>query len=1099
MKKDRNRNYLGGGILAILFLFLGISPLSAQNITVRGIVTDAQNEPLIGATIIVQGTSNGTVTDIDGNYVLNNVPSNGTLEASYVGMRTQTIAVNGRTRIDVRMEEDSELLEEVVITGYGGTQLRSKVTNSIAKVSEETFKVGVYANAGSALSGAVSGLRVVNTSGRPGATPNIVLRGGTNFNGSGSPLIVVDGMLRGSFSEINPEDIESMEVLKDAGATAVYGARASNGVILITTKRGKAGQGTVSFKARLGANYANMGYEFLGVEDYITYMRKAYADPLAEIIWKSRNQKAKLSSTEPFGTGNVYGTAMKWNLMKYDPKSDLHASLLQKGWKVMDDPVSKDQLIYKGVNPQDYNMQNPSYTQDYNLSFSGGNDKGHYYAGLGYNYMQGLPINTFYKRYNATFNGDYQVLNWLKSTTNFSYNRANWNGLPPTQTSEANYFGRIMSTPPTVRMEDEEGNPTLGPSAGDGNQSYQAHKFIRDHQSDKFTMIQGLEASLFPFLTLNLNGSWFISESVSEQFNKDYENQIGAFVTTRGTSASWSRDFSQTYNGTLRYRNTFGGIHYLDAMVGTEYYDLYYRGFSASGQGAPTDDFMDLGLTDKGEGKRNIDSAHSQYRILSFFGRVNYDLMEKYLLSFTVRRDGYSSLLNNRWGTFPGISAGWLFSKEDFSKDFSHWLSFGKLRASYGQNGNATGIGAYDLQGSYGTTTYNGNVGFLIGGLPNPGLRWERTNTSEVGIDLGFFNNRLNTNFTFYNRITSDKYAAYKLPSTTGFSSITNNNGIFRNRGMEFEVSAKVLRLKDFRWDINTNISYNKNKIIKLPDNGLPNNRQNGQEVYTGNGNETMFVGGYQEGQEPGLMIGYVAQGIYQSNDEVPSNYRDIVGNNAGKEIVPFSVWNSKTDAEKQNRFLPIGAGDVRWKDINGDGIIDVKDQAVIGNTTPRWFGGFSSTMNWKGLTLYVRMDYALDFWSYDQATPWFNGAGQGTYNATTDVFNSWSPENPNAKYPKYVFFDLGQNNNYFRNSTLFAFRGDYLAFREVQLAYSLPKQWMESLKIQDLTLSLSGQNLGYLKNGRGNTPEVSRSAGFGSGDGYGLPRTFLLGVDIKF
>lgn len=1095
MRISLKRNVL----VLMLMLFSMVS--FAQTLSVRGTVTDAVlGEPLIGVTIVVKGTTNGTTTDIDGNYTLTNVPSNGTLDVSYVGMTTQSILVNGRTVIDVKLSEDSEVLSELVVTGYGGKQLRSKVTNSIAKVSEETFKVGVYSNAGSALSGAVSGLRVVNSSGRPGATPNIVLRGGTNFDGSGAPLVVVDGMLRGSFSEINPEDIESMEVMKDAGATAVYGARASNGVILITTKSGKSGQDHVSFKARMGLNYANMGYEFLGVEDYLYYMRNAYADPLADIIWKSRNQKAKLTANEPFGTGNTYGPGMKWNLMKYDPSSQLHADLLTKGWNVMKDPVSDDQLIYKNTRPQDYNIQNPSMTQDYNLSFSGGNDKGHYYAGLGYNYMQGLPVNTFYRRYNFSLNGDYQVNKWLKSNTNFSYNRANWDGMPPTQGSEANFFGRIMSTPPTVRMEDEEGNPTLGPNAGDGNQSYQTHKFLRDNQSDKFTMIQGLEAKLFPFLTLKANASWFISESTYEGFNKDFENQIGQFNRTRSTSASFARDFSQTYNATLNYTQSFDEAHNLSLMLGAEYYDLYSKGFSASGQGAPTDDFQDLGLTVTDAGKRSIDSYHSQYRIMSYFGRLNYDYLDKYLFSATFRRDGYSSLLgDNRWGLFPGISLGWVFNKEDFMQDTSSWLSFGKLRASYGQNGNATGIGAYALQGSYGTTQYNGTIGFLIGDLPNPGLRWERTNTAEVGLDLGFFENRLNTNFTFYNRVTSDKYASFRLPSTTGFSSIQNNNGVFRNRGAELEISAKVLRLKDFRWDINTNLSYNKNKILQLPDNGLLNNRQGGVEVYTGNGDETMFVGGYQEGQEPGMMIGYVYEGIYQDNSEVPLNYVDVVGNNAGKQIVPWSVWESKTEAEKMNKFLPIGAGDVKWKDINGDGVIDVKDQAVIGNTTPRWFGGFNTTLSWKGLSLYTRLDYAFGFYNYDQVTPWFNGAGQGTYNATVDVFDSWSPTNRGAKYPKYVFFDLGQNNNYFRNSTLFAFKGDYLSLREIQLAYSLPKTWMQKMNFQDITVSISGQNLGYLKHGRGNTPEVSRSAGVTHGDGYGLPRTILFGLDLKF
>ena len=259
-----------------------------------------------------------------------------------------------------------------------------------------------------------------------------------------------------------------------------------------------------------------------------------------------------------------------------------------------------------------------------------------------------------------------------------------------------------------------------------------------------------------------------------------------------------------------------------------EYYNKYQRGFEAQGQGAPTDDLPDLSLTDKGEGKRTINSWHEKQRILSFFGRLNYDFKDKYLLSFVFRRDGYSSLLgDNRWGFFPGVSAGWIFGREDFIKEAIPVMSFGKLRASYGINGNASGIGAYTLQGSYGSSNsngsfnYNGNTSYLITELPNPNLRWEKTATFEVGADLSFFANRLNTNLTYYNRLTSDKYAALSFPTSTGFSSVTNNNGEFRNQGIEIELSGKIIDSKDWTWSASGNIAFNKNKIVSLPDNGM--------------------------------------------------------------------------------------------------------------------------------------------------------------------------------------------------------------------------------------------------------------------------------------
>ncbi|NLZ96316.1 MAG: TonB-dependent receptor [Bacteroidales bacterium] len=1079
-------------IIMLMSVWLMSFSLIAQNITVKGTVTDnVFKEAVIGATVMVKGnTSQGTVTDIDGNFTLNDVPTDATLIISYVGYALQEVPVNGKNTINIVLREDSELLEEVVITGYGGKQLRSKVTSSISKVSEETLTVGVFSNPAQALSGAVSGLRVVQSSGNPGAAPSIILRGGTNFDGTGSPLVMVDGQLRGSLSDINPEDIESMEVLKDAGATALYGARASNGVILVTTKSGKDGQRSISFKAKFGFNYVNNPYTFLGTEDYITHMRRAYD----ETPWAP---KGNLTAAQPMGTGNVYGDKMLWNLM-YLNNDNNH--LLNKGWKTMLDPLDETkELIYRDTDIAKYSFVDPSFTQDYNINMQGGNDKGNYYAGLGYNHSEGLPITSFYERFSFVFNGSYQVTDWMKTNSNFNYNRANWNSMPPTQTSEANYFGRIQSLPPTARFEDEDGNMLLGSNSSDGNQLYQAHKFLRDNQTDKFTMIQSAEISLSKDLSLNGSMQWYYDEGFNESFNRDYETSPGNWNRTRSSSAQFDRNFTQTYNATLNYDKIFPGQHSLNVLLGTEFFDQETKGFNASGSGAPTDDFHDLGLTDPGENKRGIDSWHSRYRILSYFGRVNYDHKDKYLLSGVFRQDGYSSILgDNRWGFFPGVSAGWLFGREDLVKDNFPALSFGKLRASFGLNGNASGIGPYTLQGSYNPHKYNGRTGFLIGQLPNPSLKWERTRTFEVGADVSFFNNRLNTNITYYNRLTMDKYASFALPSTTGFSSITNNNGEFRNQGVELEISGKILEIKDFNWSMSGNISYNKNTVVSLPNNGLERNRQGGTEIYTGKGDETKFVGGYQEGHEPGQMVGYKFEGIYKSVDEIPGNLIVKTGNDQGKYQYGPDAYAALTAAQQGNAVL-IEPGDAKWKDINGDGVIDNFDRIKIGNTTPRVMGGFNTTLNYKQFRLYGRFDFALGFWTYDQARPWFLGNMQGTYNSTTDVFDTWTTENPNAKYPRYVWADQLGTGNVNRTSTLFAHRGNYLAFRELSLAYDLPANIAKKLYMQNMSLSVTGQNLGYIKTAPVPNPEQAYGGGVASGAGYGLPRTILFGINLTF
>ena len=1085
--------------------------ITQQNGSCTGIVKDTTGETVIGASVVVKGTTNGTITGIDGDFSLNNVKQGDIIQISFVGYKTVEVKWNGQP-LNVTLKDDTEMLGEVVVTGYGGQQLRTKVTNSISKVKQESLNIGMHSNPAQALSGAVAGLKVIQSSGSPGATPTIILRGGTNLDGTGSPLVVVDGQLRDSMSDINPEDIESMDVLKDAGATALYGARASNGVILITTKRGKAGFREINFKAKLGLSYARTPYEFLEAGEYIKAMRKAHWDAGHLFQDKDGNTKtywgnweSYLNGKQPFGTGNnldqdIYSTQFLNEDNKY---------LLGRGWQTVTDPITGKEILYKNTDVDKYNLNDPAFSQDYNINMSGGNDRGTYYAGLGYNRQEGVPVNTFYERYSFITNASYKIADWLTSTSSLNYNRANWKNMPGSNGSELNYFGRVRSLPPTVLFEDEEGNMKLGPGTADGNQMYQPDQWWNDNQSDKFTMSQSFKIDILKNLSLTANMNWYYSETYQESFTKDYENTPGNFVRTRSATAYYNRDFRQTYNAVLNYNETFFLDHHVEVMLGMEYYNKYQRGFEAQGQGAPTDDLPDLSLTDKGEGKRTINSWHEKQRILSFFGRLNYDFKDKYLLSFVFRRDGYSSLLgDNRWGFFPGVSAGWIFGREDFIKEAIPVMSFGKLRASYGINGNASGIGAYTLQGSYGSSNsngsfnYNGNTSYLITELPNPNLRWEKTATFEVGADLSFFANRLNTNLTYYNRLTSDKYAALSFPTSTGFSSVTNNNGEFRNQGIEIELSGKIIDSKDWTWSASGNIAFNKNKIVSLPDNGMERNRINAFQVYTGNGDEKKWVGGQQEGQEPGILYLYQADGIYRSYDEIPAN---LVRKYGSRTYYGPEAWNKLT-AEQQNATtnFPIQPGDTKFHDVNGDDVIDEFDKVKVGATSPRWTGGFNTTLRWKNFQLYGRFDYALGFWLYENSgtqstTPWFMGCYQGTYNTPTMYYDTWSESNPNAKYPRYLFADQNGKNNYIA-STMFAYRGDYLAIREISLSYSLPESVAKMLKMQRAEVSITGQNLGYITGAKNvGSPEANPKDNGAVGQGYSLPRTILFGVNLTF
>jgi TonB-linked SusC/RagA family outer membrane protein len=1012
------------------------------------------------------------------------------------------------------MKEDTQEIEEIVVVGYGGTRSRSKLTNSIVKVKDETFDIGVYSNPAQALSGAVSGVRVIQNSGNPTAVPTIILRGGTNLDGSGSPLIMVDGQIRSSLADINPNDIESMEVMKDAGATAIYGARANNGVILVTTKSGKSRHKEISVNAKVGMNYLNNPYSMLNARDYLYWLRNGVKN--AAQVWQNQTGEwngygnmTSLSAAGAYGTGNLYwdpaysdipldgnvDSRAIWSPMKLN---DENRFLLSQGWQTMTDPIYGDELIFTEFDYVKAAFRNPAITQDYNISLSGGNDRGHYYSGLGYYNAESLPITLFYKRISALFNGDYKINEWLTSYSNVNFSKNTYKELPSIWSANS-YFGRMLSAPPTMRGVNANGELLLGNSGADSNPNRNADAFQTDNNRDKLTLSQSLKFDIIQGLSIKLNVLWDFEKNANESFTKDYQNGANVWVRTRTSSASYGERYCQTYNMIASYDFSVAK-HNIGLFVGSEFYDEYYKGFSASGSGAPTDDFADLALTSSAANQRTIDSSHSRSRILSFMGRLNYDYLERYLLSATFRQDGYSVLRNNHWGFFPGVSAGWIFSKESFMKNLSHIVSFAKLKASYGVNGNVSDVGTYELQGAYGIIRYNGNIGYQLTTVPNPGLRWERSNTFETGLDLSFLKNRINANITWYNRTTEDKFANIPLPGSSGLTSIRSNNGTFRNNGVELELGFRILNSSDWKWNINANVAYNKNKVIRLPDNGLENNRQGAVQVYSGNGNELIWVGGYQEGQSPGDIYAFMVEGIFKSDEEVAS----IAGNRIDRTINPYgsgrvlygpNEWNKLTEAQKANGH-PIQAGDVIWKDVNNDGVIDVYDKVYMGNTIPKHIGGFTNMLSWKGIGIFARFDYALGHYQHDAILPWFLGCQQGAFNGIAEVKDTWTPENPNAKYPKYYWADQNGKRNYARSyNSLFVYNASYLCFREISLSYDFSKELLSKIGSSGIQLSVTGQNLGYLTKSKSFNPE-----GGGNLDaGWSMPRIITFGTSFKF
>lgn len=1123
----------GTKCMGIIILLLSALAGFSQTRTYTGVVkSNADNAPLEFVTVSVKGTNHSVVTNNKGEFSIT-ATAGDIIILSYTGFLNQEFVLGENTNIEITLTPGEGKLDEVVVVGYG-TQRKSTVTASISKLDSRVLESGLRSNPAQALAGTIPGLRVSAGTGRPGSLPAIVLRGGTNFDGSGSPLIIMDGQVRGSLSDINPEDIASMEVLKDASATAIYGARASNGVILITSKKGSPGKSHISLKARTGINYLNVPYNFLTAEEYIKWSRMGVVQAIINGTFGTVASNSALSVVGPRATGNMYkdasgnildgnySTAAIWSLMRL---TDENRELLSKpGWKTMKDAVPTNaagnydpngtyaDLIYQDFNYGDYGLHNHSLTQDYNIGMSGGNENGNYYANLGLYDEDGLSLKTFYRRLNFTINGDYKIKSWLKSESGLQFARANWRD-QSLQNGEANYWGRMLSAPPTLRGINANGEFILGRDANDGNPIVNIDKYIRKNQSDKFTLNQAFTVNLTKDLYFRLGGILMYDETFFESFNKDFRtgllsitNPNAGWNRDRASSAGFDRTIRQTYNAIANYHLNIVSSHQIDMMAGFEFYEAYNLGVAASGRLAPTDDFSDLGLTlnNSETQTRGTDTYHSKERIISGFGRINYSYNDKYLASFTVRRDGYSRLLgDNQFGNFPAFSLGWLAHREDFLSGTSNWLSFLKLRGSWGKNGNIGGIGIYELQGAYGAqSAYNGTIGFLMSSIANPGLKWEKTNTIEVGMDMGFFNNRLNFSVAAYNRITDDKIANVILPASSGISSIRTNNGSMRNRGVELELGYTVINSDDFTWRLNANASWNKNTVLKLPYNGNENNRQGGQQIYDPKTGQVIWVGGLQEGQEWGEIFGFIPAGIIRTQKDL-ENYNKL-------DLAAMSAYNNGgagrgvasqklIDAGNLNgggfRFIPTQLGDMMWQDLDKNDTIDYRDMRSIGRQLPRWIGGFSTTVSWKGFSLYARLDFALGHVQQDLMHVWSLASAQGEFNATDLVKETWTPDNPNAKYPRYTWADQLNTKNFDRPSSMMIVNSGYLAFREVTLSYSVPASILEKLRISSLVLSATGQNLGYLTHELLNLPErtgVQNSA-------YTIPTQLIFGINLTF
>lgn len=1093
---------LRAGLFLTCFLLTTLT--WAQNRPVSGsVISDEDKKPLAGVSIQLRGKAAGTQTNSNGEFTI--AAADGDLLVfSYTGYTPQEVKVSGTSGLQVMLRADASKLGEVVVVGYG-TQSRRNVTSSIAKLDNKVLENVPRGNVGSALQGTVSGLQVVNATGQPGASPMILLRGGASINSPGAPLVVVDGIIR-SYNDVASEDIASIEVLKDAAATAIYGARANNGVILITTKQGKAGVAQITYKFTGGYNKRRDGYTYLNAKDYIYYNRLGNLN--------SGRTLSQVNSSRGYGLLTGAADLAVFDIRKYDATT---SNLLGMGWDTVGDPYGGT-IIFKDHGGEIENLVfRNTYTQDHYINVTGGNDKGRYFASFGYYNEEGVIVGSTYKRYSGVLNGSYKVKPNVEVSTGVNLSTSSQLGV---NGSEVNNLYRNLAIWPTMNpwLDSAKTVPNPGNGINDGNPLYWLGKTDRSNEVNRVTVNGSVKWDFLPGFYLKATGSAYLSEEINQGFQRATQTYSNIFAnppsfsnTSRTSYAAYSRAFQQQYNAIINYDKRFGN-HHINPMVGAEYFGTKALDMQVLGSNAPTDDIPTVNAATTFTAGNNF-SSKSEYRIVSTFGRLNYDYDQRYLFTAVFRRDGVSSLAEeNRFGFFPGMSGGWNVHNEAFfqKSGLGNYISTLKPRVSYGQNGNVAGLGRYEVQGGYGSVgLYNGGAGFLNTGIINSSLRWEKSKTTDVGVDLGFLHNKVSVIFDYFDRKTEDLLTNLALPSYTGFGSVRTNLGTFQNKGYEFAVNANVLNQPNgLRLDVGANASFVKNKILKLPFNGNDRNRQGGMQVYDPASGKVIWVGGLQEGGTLGDIYAFKQVSIFGSDAEIAkeaANRVDLVAQISG----PGLTYGS-------GKITP---GDVNWLDVDRNDTIDSRDQVYIGNINPKWTGGFNANLAYKNFSLYTRFEFALGHTIYNDLIARTLGNYQGTFNYIDWQKNAWSPTNTSTDIPKVYYADqvaapLGKKNytrinnanaNLNSNNSRFYEKGDYLAMREITLSYDFSRSLLARTKVLSQSrIYVSANNLFYVTKFSGPTPEPPVVPGTSTVTGvyagtYPTPRTFVLGVQISF
>ena len=973
----------------------------AQQITVQGVVKDQTGETVIGASVMEKGTTNGTITGIDGDFSLNMSP-NGTLVVSFVGYKTQEVQVKGQKQLQVVLSEDAEMLDEVVVIGYG-TMKKSDLTGAVSSIGNKDIKDSPVSNLGQAIQGKISGVQIVDA-GKPGDNVSIKIRGLGSINNC-DPLVVIDGVPTDlGLSSLNMTDVERLDVLKDASATAIYGSRGANGVVMITTKRGTEGKG----KLAVSANYS-----FQNATNVPSLLNAAqYAELSNDMMVNSgRNPNPEWANPSELGAGTDW----------------------------------MDELLRTGV------MQN------YTVSYSGGNEKSHYYVSGGFLDQSGIVKSVNYRRFTFQSNSDAQVLKWLKFSNNITFSA-------DTKKSGSYSIGDALKALPIYPVKNEDGSWS-GP---EGNSEWYGSTRnpigpteLNQGQTNGYNFLANLTAELTFTKWLKFKSTfgydakfWFM-----DNFTPKYDWKP---TPTEETSRykSDNKSFTYLWDNYFLFDHTFAEKHRVGLMAGMSAQWNTHDYLNAQKNVFMFDNVHEM---DNGEEMYAIGGNETEWALLSYMARVNYSYEDRYLLTATIRRDGSSRFgKKHRWGTFPSVSVAWRASQEKWfpKNDYVNDL---KVRAGYGVTGSQASVGNYSYLASYNTSVYpfgisNGNQTALVSStLANPYIHWEEVAQTNIGFDASLFNSRVMFSFDAYLKETRDMLVKASIPITSGFEDTTTtytNAGKVRNQGIE--MSLHTINLTgELGWETNLTATYNKNKIKDL----------NSDVPYYINQINNSYVTMLAKDYPINVFYGYVTDGIFQNQSEVNTH-----------AVQPGAE-----------------PGDIRFRDLNNDGVINDSDRTVIGNPNPSWLFSMNNSLSYKGFELSVFLQGIAGNKIYN-ANNIDNTGMAAAYNQTTDVLKRWQGEGTSNSMPRAVFGDPNQNT---RVSDRFVENGSYLRLKNITLSYTFPKQWLQKAQIENARLSLSCENVATITGYSGFDPEVGIN-GIDQ-NRYPISRTFSLGLNFNF